>query len=338
MPTTADIPAVESEIAGLTTVVYRHWTSTARQGVDDAIFEIEAEDDRTLETAVVIALILLSLRRRTETPMPRATKDRIRRSAEVLIEHGKQSAGIGGFARTIATSLGSGHAERGALELEFMSAARVEGVQLADRVGVAVRRYVERRTQRPVVLSPALPDVIIDDAPDRAASESAAPGTAARRAEDLRALRDDLNNVVGDTNAALTNAIVDAWAYRQNSIGVFLAAQAAGVRVLIARNPLDERTTPFCRWVHGKPVSIERAARQVARMREAVEARDRDRMVDAWPMLNLSRRAMTAARADLAQDRAPGARISDQEIYRRFFLRVGLPPYHWRCRTIVVPG
>jgi hypothetical protein len=73
-------------------------------------------------------------------------------------------------------------------------------------------------------------------------------------------------------------------------------------------------------------------------MREAVEARDRDRMVEAWPMLNMSKKAMKEARADLAQDRAPGARISDQEIYRRFFLRVGLPPYHWRCRTTVVPG
>jgi hypothetical protein len=223
-----------------------------------------------------------------------------------------------------------------------MSAARVEGAQLADRVGVAVKRYVEKRTKTAVALSPAIPDVIIEDASDRAASESRAPEAATRnvadRANDLRALKDDLNNVVGDTNAALTNAIVDAWAYRQNSIGVFLAAQAAGVRVLIARNPLDDRTTPFCRWVHGKPVGIEKAARQVARMREAVEARDRDRMVEAWPMLNMSKKAMKEARADLAQDRAPGARISDQEIYRRFFLRVGLPPYHWRCRTTVVPG
>lgn len=349
MPTTADIPAIESEISGLTTLVHRHWVSTARQGVDDAIAEIETENDRTLETAVVIALILLLLRRRVEAPMPQRTRDRIRRSAETLIEHGKQSAGVGGFARTIATSLGTGHAERGVLELEFMSAARVEGVQLTDRVGVAVRRYVEKRTKTAVALSPALPDVIIENAPDRAASESRAPDSATRdvaaatrnvadRAEDLRTLKDDLNAIVGDTNAALTNAIVDAWAYRQNSIGVFLAAQAAGVRFLIARNPLDDRTTPFCRWVHGKPVSIERAARQVARMREAVEARDRDRMVDAWPMLNLSKKAMTAARADLRQDRAPGARVSDQEIYRRFFLKVGLPPYHWRCRTIVVPG
>lgn len=342
MPTTADIPAVESEISGLTTLVHRHWVSTARQGVDDAIAEIEAENDRTLETAVVIALILLLLRRRVEAPMPQRTRDRIRRSAETLIEHGKQSAGIGGFSRTIATSLGTGHAERGVLELEFMSAARVEGAQMTERIETAVRRYVERRTKTPVALSPALPDVIIENAPDRAASESRPPDSATRnvadRAEDLRTLREDLNAVVADTNAALSNAIVDAWAYRQNSIGVFLAAQAAGVRVLIARNPLDDRTTPFCRWVHGKPVSIERAARQVARMREAVEARDRDRMVDAWPMLNLSKKAMTAARADLRQDRAPGARISDQEIYRRFFLKVGLPPYHWRCRTIVVPG
>lgn len=111
--------------------------------------------------------------------------------------------------------------------------------------------------------------------------------------------------------------VVDAWAYRWHNVGRFLGArQSTQVSLWEARNPRDQRTTKFCWWVHGKVIRSARIEAQLRDYFDAVDRGDPNALKDAWPL----------------QD--PG---EDTKRFRRIFANVGLPPYHFRCRTIVVP-
>ncbi len=345
MNATADIPTVEDEIDGITSPIHRHWRTTSLRAVAEFIDEIEADERRGQKSsaAALLLLLLLLLRRRTGEPLPATTRARITRSASRLLAFGASRVGIGGAALGGTFTTGG---RLGLFELEFMSRARLDGTFMGRRLIDAVNRYVENR-DRIAPIPPALPDVTLvvppADRPGRVIPAQIPPAPTPQPPADAAAapklplieLQSDLDRVVSDPNAALSRTIVDAWAYRQTNIGIFEAAKAAGVRVLVARNPMDERTTTFCRWVNGKVIRMERVERQLRDFRAAVTAQDREAMIRAWRFIPLSKKGMKAAREELAQDRAPGARITDAEVFRNFFVSVGLPPYHWRCRTVV---
>jgi hypothetical protein len=115
---------------------------------------------------------------------------------------------------------------------------------------------------------------------------------------------------------------LDLWAYRWHSIGSFegLVAQSGPDKVIIAvNNPPsgpDERTTPFCRWVHGKTISVTQSRRQMQSYLAAIAQRDAAAAKAAWPVLS-------------AVD-ASGEGVS----FEVSFQRMALPPYHFFCRTV----
>ena len=90
----------------------------------------------------------------------------------------------------------------------------------------------------------------------------------------------------------LTSFVVDAWGYRTFNLGVLAAAKAARVEELVAANPKDERTTPFCRWVHGKVVKVRQIEARVASFVEASQGMDRTGIVNAMPFINQSQKAL----------------------------------------------
>ena len=344
----ADIPEVESEIDGVTFVVRSHWLDRSGAAVDQFVEEVEAERRRgeRPRREHLLVLLLLLLRRRTSEPLPAASRARVRASARRLQFSGARSTGVGGFL-TFTTSADSALAE-----IEFMSWARVEATTVGERLQRVVDAYVEKsRTTAPE--TPAVPsDSGVARTPDRSTGANGGqnPTVPAPRAPSVPTptvpgpssdpvieMKDDLRRVVSDPGGALSRAIVDAWAYRQYNIGVYEAAKAAGVTVLVAENPMDEHTTPFCRWVNGKIISMDRVGRQLARFRAAVEAQDREALIRSWRFISMSKKAMRDARDEIAKDRPRGARIANAEIFRRFFASVGLPPYHWRCRTRARP-
>lgn len=151
-----------------------------------------------------------------------------------------------------------------------------------------------------------------------------------RELEDQRQAEvDRLRERLGDRAGHLSDAITDAWAFRLFNIGVLLAAEAAGEVELVAVNPMDERTTPFCRWVHGRVIGIRAARDRVEAFSAAVRGGDRLAIISAWPFISQSRRGLDEIRRENGGSLVNG--------FRTFFASVGLPPYHWRCRTMAVP-
>lgn len=192
---------------------------------------------------------------------------------------------------------------------------------------------------------PPVPGVPASPPPDRTPPSPPPPAepvrpTATPSPLDLERLRRDLEEQrqaevdrlrerLGDRAGHLSDAITDAWAFRLFNIGVLLAAEAAGEVELVAVNPMDERTTPFCRWVHGRVIGIRAARDRVEAFAAAVRSGDRLSIISAWPFISQSRRGLDEIRRENGGSLTGG--------FRTFFASVGLPPYHWRCRTMAVP-
>lgn len=129
--------------------------------------------------------------------------------------------------------------------------------------------------------------------------------------------KETLRTTLGSAWTTWGPQTVDAWAYSWHNVGRFHAGEQAGVRRWVALNPKDERTTPFCNWVHGKLISARRARSKLKSYYRAVDRGDLASMRSIWPLDN------------------PGNVTS---AFRRIFNTRGLPPYHFRCRTVAVPA
>jgi len=116
----------------------------------------------------------------------------------------------------------------------------------------------------------------------------------------------------------------DTWGYRWFNLGVLKAHEQATLRearVLVAvNNPPngpDQKTTPFCRWVHGRRVGVTALREQAALYFDAIDRGDAEGAQSVWPLLS-----GTEARGEAAS-------------FKTLFRGVGLPPYHQLCRTIL---
>lgn len=101
---------------------------------------------------------------------------------------------------------------------------------------------------------------------------------------------------------------VDAWGYRQTNVASFRAGRAAGYQLFQVVAVLDERTTSFCRWAHGRLVPVTRVLAQLNADGPPEEV---------WPFID------RGAKSELA--------------FEKFFRRVGGPPYHFGCRSRLRP-
>lgn len=136
--------------------------------------------------------------------------------------------------------------------------------------------------------------------------------------QDVEAIRQEIRQLLGGEWQTWGPVTVDAWAYRWHNIGRWDAGREAGIVKWEAVNPRDEKTTPFCWWVHGKIVSISKVRAQLDRFYDAVSRGDSDAIKEAWP---------------LEEALQPGG----ESRFRRVFGELGVPPYHFRCRTVLVP-
>ncbi len=115
-------------------------------------------------------------------------------------------------------------------------------------------------------------------------------------------------------------AAIDTWAYGTFNQGNVAGADLTGVRGYRLRATLDGHETAFCRWVNGRVVPIARVLRQEARLQAAAFSGDPAAVIAARPFLSPS----IAMRGNELQ-------------FELFFRRVGLPPYHFGCRTQPIP-
>lgn len=110
--------------------------------------------------------------------------------------------------------------------------------------------------------------------------------------------------LTADTIATKTRELARVGGYEQ-----------AGVRYVEVRAHMDHRTTPICRSLHGRLIPIGHIQQQRDRYLAAIERGSMEAAKAAWPM-------MDAAHEVVGGKVLPG--------------NIGLPPYHFRCRTVTV--
>lgn len=312
----ADIPEVAAITAIITPLAEAHWEGVA----GDAIAELEAgllaledelptpdidalarDDRRRGLLRELVAAFLLSLQVGISAPFSPARQEAVRSASRRLALQGARSLGL-----TLDPSQGPAQAAIAASErdliviLQGRLSGRLRGVE------AHVTEFLTNRAAR--TLAPAAPLPTLTGA-----------------ATSRQAWRTQLRGLLGLEGAPWVPQSVDVWAYRWFNVGAFLGARQAGVSTLIAvNNPPagpDARTTPFCRFVHGRVISIGRAQLQVDRYVRASLQADGDGMMSAWPLLS-----------------SRAARNGDAQDFQRSFVSLGLPPYHFFCRTTIRAG
>lgn len=121
---------------------------------------------------------------------------------------------------------------------------------------------------------------------------------------------------VEERGIAYWQLTADTIATKSRELGRVGGYEQAGVGYVEVRAHIDARTTPICRSMHGRLIPLARLVAQRERYLAAIE---RGNMLEAkhtWPMFEADTRF------------AEGTRVLPDN--------VGLPPYHFRCRTITV--
>jgi hypothetical protein len=105
----------------------------------------------------------------------------------------------------------------------------------------------------------------------------------------------------------------DTAATKTREMGRIAGYAQAGIEWVQVRARMDERTTPCCRSLHGRLIPLRTIQAQRDKYLEAAGRGNLDAARAAWPMWDAGQ--------------AFGKEIPDN---------VGLPPYHFRCRTVTV--
>jgi hypothetical protein len=115
--------------------------------------------------------------------------------------------------------------------------------------------------------------------------------------------------------------LADHLATKTAELGRVSGYEEAGIEAVEIVARMDERTTPICRSLHGRVIPLAAIGAQRDRTIAAAAAGDMEAMKRAQPMLS----------GPLEQGIALTRRTGD--IVKR---GIGLPPYHFRCRTVPV--
>ena len=345
MTNPGDIPAVESEIGLITETLGGHWHRTAREGIDEVEAELARQEDDGFSKAdaAAIALLLLLLRSKVDEAPSGRRHFRIREAARRLIIAGIETSGLRRGRLKLRGPTIMRAAERAALDLEFLSRARIRENQIEERLDRLLREFRTREEARQTRAERVAIERRRDELKDRLLEDSDASPAERRSAKReletarqkrarehkefgrrLSADREDwgrrLRQALLDRQNALSRTIVDAWAYRVFNVGRTIAGRNAGVVEWVAVNPNDDRTTAFCRWVHGRVVRIEAIESSLAEFTAARLADDKARAIAALPFIAQGNGGAKGARA-----------------FGAFWGAGQVPPYHWRCRTVLVP-
>lgn len=109
----------------------------------------------------------------------------------------------------------------------------------------------------------------------------------------------------------------DAMATKTREMGRISGYEQAGTRFVQVVARMDERTTAICRSMHGRIIAVERLSAQRQRYLDAISRGHLEAAHAAWPMLP----------HDFDVSQLSGGRLPEN---------IGLPPYHFRCRTRTV--
>lgn len=119
--------------------------------------------------------------------------------------------------------------------------------------------------------------------------------------------------------------VADTMATKTREMGRISGYSQAGVRYVQVKARMDERTTPLCRSLHGRLIRLDNVVAQRDKYLAAAARGNLEAAKAAWPMWDpttVFKSASCCGGHALAKAELPA--------------NVGLPPYHFRCRTITV--
>lgn len=302
-----DVPEVEAIIGILQGPLEDFWRDMMQDALDTAVERLRELEDQ-MPTSRVDGLV----------NSPRATRDEellILAFLSVLENAASQplpaslEAALG---RATTTLLESGARSQG-LTIDLAREPLARAAAREDLKNLLKGRILTRTTD--------LREQVQEFLRSKRARTPARPGditeaAAGFRARNLQAWLKRSVDIVGLQTQQWLPAVADQWAYRWFVVGQFLSGIQAGLQVLEARAVIDGKTTAFCRWVNGRAISVNRASSQLATHIEAALKGEVVAMIRNWPMLS----------SDITTS-------DDRKVLALNFARVGLPPYHFRCRT-----
>ena len=298
-------PSVDATIRLLQGPLERHWESQLTEALGTAVARLRELEDE-MPTAQIDGLVNRP-GRGTEALLVLAFLTVLEEAARAPLPASVQES----IGRAVEGLLRDGALSTG-LQLDLGREPLVRAAARADLQTMLAGRIQTRRSE--------LEAHVRDFLTSKRARTPARPGditeAVAGRAASLQDWLTTSARLTGLQTDTWLPQVVDVWAYRWFAVGQFLAGDQAGLEVLRARARDDQRTTLFCRWVDGRTISVRRARAQVDRQVRLALQGDAEKLMSNWPLLE-----------------SRITRSSDRSVLARAFRRVGLPPYHFNCRT-----
>lgn len=299
-----DVPEVELVVRAISPLAERFWRRKVEAAVSYLMEELQRYSEALGrdEVDVVatggkaaldeqVATLLATLEERLGCPLEAEASRTVEEAAEALVVDAATKLGV-------VLSLGTPR-ERQVARRDLTLALTGKALNDTTRGAVAdaLTRYLRSRQIREDLRAPA-------------ATRSP------EATERLMEWRASIKRPLGSAWTSWGPQTVDVWAYRWHNIGRFVGGRTLGVKRWVASNPRDERTTPFCFWVHGKVILAVQIEKRLKDFYSAVDRGDHAEIKRLWP---------------LRDPRTPAG-------FKPAFEGLRLPPYHFRCRTIIVPA
>ncbi|ADW17650.1 hypothetical protein Despr_1496 [Desulfobulbus propionicus DSM 2032] len=127
---------------------------------------------------------------------------------------------------------------------------------------------------------------------------------------------------LGDKGTAYWDLLADHTATKIREIGRVSGYEKAGIEVVRVKARLDSKTSETCRRLHGTVIAVMDLRRQVEQYMAACESGSKEKIKAAWPWWS-----------DAQAENLTSQNAINRQVARG---KIGLPPYHARCRTITV--
>lgn len=303
-----DVPAVQAIIALLLGPLEDFWSQQMQEALDAAVARLrELEDD--MPTSQVDGLVLSDSSRRDEELLLLAFLSVLESAA------GQLPASIDILLGRAADDLLRAGARSQGLELDLASTPTIRSAAREDLRTLILGRINSRTDE--------IKEHAREFLRSKRARTPARAGDITEAAEGFRSrnLQEWLArsvSLVGLSTAEWLPAVIDQWAYRWFVVGQFMSGRQQGFTELVAVAVIDGVTTPFCIWVNGRVLSVSALQSQLDRhVRLSIDG-DIDGLMKNWPMLS----------SQITQS-------DSRTVLRRAFASVGMPPYHFKCRTLL---
>lgn len=139
---------------------------------------------------------------------------------------------------------------------------------------------------------------------------------------DLAELMKTHFRTLGDKGADYWDLLADHTATKTREIGRVSGYEKAGVEVVRIKARIDNKTSEICRRLNGTVIAVKDLRTQVNNYLKACESGDKAKIKAAWPWWS-----------DAQAENLQTQKAINRQVARG---KIGLPPYHGRCRTITV--